>query len=114
MLRVLDRSVHATRLRRLIDMFRRQEAEMRDLLLSLQAELEHWHREAAFRRLDSAAVDTGLLDRCSDLQQHCDALATELVHVRLAILGAGEELADEEGRMTNAGRHGSDAFTARA
>ena len=76
---------------------------MTEVLHDLQAELEYWHREANFQRPLSAAEGARALRRCSDLQTECDLLATELVHVRLAISGTGEELADHLGRVLHAG-----------
>lgn len=103
MLRALDADPHSARLRGLLARFEAQEQTMRAVLHDLQAELEHWHREAVFLRTASPAAATSLLHRCADLQTECDQLAVELVHVRMAVAGAAEELAEHAGR-TDAGR----------
>ena len=61
-------------------------------LQDLQERLEYWHREAAWHRLQKTDA-TASVARCIELQEECDGLATELVHVRMAISGADEELA---------------------
>lgn len=99
MLRALENEPHGTRLRRLLQNFRAQEHAMTELLHQLQAELEHWHREAIFLRSAAPISATTMLDRCTELQSECDLLATELVHVRMAISGTGEELAAQEGHL---------------
>lgn len=98
-----DRDPHSARLGDLLQYFRAQESSMTGVLHELQAELEHWHREANFLRTGLPADGERALQRCTDLQTECDLLATELVHVRLAISGAGEELADHQGRVLHAG-----------
>jgi hypothetical protein len=98
MLRVLDRDPHAARLGDLLQHFRAQEMSMTEVMHELQAELEHWHREANSLRQMSRADGDRALQRCSDLQAECDLLATELVHVRMAVAGADEELAEHRGR----------------
>ena len=103
MLRALENEPHAPRLRSLLQNFRAQEQAMTAVLQEMQAELEHWHREAVYLRATSAIGAASMLDRCSELQTECELLATELVHVRMAIAGAGEELVDHEGRLVRAG-----------
>lgn len=103
MLKVLDRDPHAARLGDLLQHFRAQEMSMTEVLHELQAELEHWHREANFLRPLSAVDGDLALSRCAELQAECDLLATELVHVRMAISGTDEELADHRGRALPAG-----------
>ncbi|MBX3463589.1 MAG: hypothetical protein KF830_10485 [Planctomycetes bacterium] len=98
MLRALERDPHTTRLNDLLRRFRAQELSMAEALHDLQTELEGTQREAIFRRGDGAAAVERLLRRCSELQGECDLLATELVHVRLAIAGTGEELAEHHER----------------
>lgn len=112
MLRALEADPHGARLRCLLGRFRAQEETMSSVLRDLQAELEHWHREAVFLRTVSPAAATSLLRRCSDLQAECDQLAVELVHVRMAVSGTGEELADHEGRFHRAGVARRSAATA--
>ncbi len=106
MWRALDNDPYARRLRELLRRFRAQELSMTAVLLDLQAELEHWHLEASFLRLGGQEVKVPLRRRCRELQAECDLIATELVHVRMAISGAGEELADHEGRVIHAGSMG--------
>jgi chromosome segregation ATPase len=97
MLQVLDRADHETRLRDLMSRFQNQERFMSEALQDLQNRLEHWHREASFQQLgDAPSQARSLLAHCSDLQSEYDELATELVHVRMAISGAGEELAHRD------------------
>lgn len=103
MLRALEGEPHGERLRGLLQRFRAQEQVMTGVLHDLQAELEHWHREANFLRGAAPTAATKMLQRCTDLQVECDMLAIELVHVRMAIAGTGEELADHEGRIVGLG-----------
>ena len=103
MLKVLDRDPHSPRLRSLIQRYRAEEAQMTAALLELQAELEREHRSATIARLEEQEPGGDTLDRCIELQHECDELATELVHVRMAVTGAVEELADHEGRLLHAG-----------
>lgn len=103
MLKALDPDPHASRLGGLLQYFRAQEMSMTAVLHDLQAELEFWHREANFLRPRSPADGARALRRCTELQTECDLLATELVHVRMAISGTGEELADHQGRVLHAG-----------
>jgi hypothetical protein len=90
----LEGSLFTSRLTRLVDRFRAQEAYMAGALHDLQAQLEFWHREACFHQLDGPEAAAPILRRCTELQAECDHLAVELVHVRMAISGAGDELAD--------------------
>ena len=98
MLRALDPDHHAERIRELMTRFRHQERWMTRALQDLQARLERHHREASYHRIGASPAADPLLHRCTELQAESDELATELVHVRMAIAGAGEELADLEGR----------------
>lgn len=107
MLRALENEPHGERLRGLLQRYRAQEQAMNLVLHELQAELEHWHREAIFLRDNSPLAATSMLRRCSDLQAECDLLAIELVHVRMAVAGTGEELADHEGRVVRTARGGA-------
>lgn len=92
--RAPESTTHAERLRDLARRFRGQERWMTSALHDLQARLDHWSREASFHQLRADACDP-LLQRCEDLQNDYDELATELVHVRMAIAGADEELAEQ-------------------
>lgn len=103
MLRSPERESHAADLRQLVQRFSAEERSMTAVLQNLQAELELRHREAAFLRLAESGRADALVRRCSELQFECDCLATELVHVRLAVSGAGEELAEHLGRSAQAG-----------
>ena len=96
MLQASERNPHASGLQRLVQRFAAEERSLAAELQALHAELERCHRETAFLRLDDggAAVAEALLRRCSALQGECDHLATELVHVRMAVQGAGEEFAE--------------------
>ena len=97
MLPVLDRADHETRLRDLMSRFQNQERFMSAALQDLQSRLEHWHREASFHQLGDAPSEARtLLAHCSELQTEYDELSNELVHVRMAISGAGEELAQQD------------------
>lgn len=103
MLKALDRDSHAQRLRLLMQGFRAQELSMKVALHDLQAQLEHAHRQTTMLRLESRTPGQDQMLRCTELQTECEELATELVHVRLAIAGAAEELADHQGRLLHAG-----------
>jgi len=85
---------HVAGLRQLVQRFSVQEQAMTAVLQALHAELELCQRETAFLRLADAGAADDQLRRCRELQFEADCLATELVHVRLAVSGAGEELAD--------------------
>jgi len=102
MLRALETEPHGRRLRTLLQNFRAQERAMTAVLHEMQAELEHWNREANWLRGSSPIGAAALLNRCAELQTECDLLATELVHVRMAVAGTNDELADHEGRLARA------------
>lgn len=102
MLRLLDRDGHGQRLRDLLSRFHAQELSLGAVLEELEAEVERVHREASMRRLIDEGDDRALLARCAKLQTECDLLATELVHVRMAIAGALEELTDHDQRRFDA------------
>lgn len=86
------------RLDGLLRRFRAEEAGTTQLLHELQEELEFWQREANFLRGSAPTTASRVLDHCKELQIECDLLATELVHVRMAITGTDEELADRRVR----------------
>lgn len=96
MLRAPERDAHGGRLRELLGRFRAQERSLLSALELSQALLEHWQRETSYRRV--AEVDDAEPQRrlCLGLRQECDTLEIELAHVRMAILGVGEELALHE------------------
>jgi hypothetical protein len=96
MLRAPERDPFAAGLQRLVQRFAAEEQAMVAALQALNAELELCHRNTAFVRLgDVGALATdALLRHCRALQGECDHLATELVHVRMAVQGAGEEFAE--------------------
>ena len=101
--------LHFERLRELLARFRAQERSLLSALELSQALLEHWQREASYRR--TAGVDDAEMQRrlCIGLREECDALEIELAHVRMAILGVAEELAlhgPRVGAMTVVVEHG--------
>ncbi len=102
MLLLLDASLRAQRLRELLGRFRAQEHAMKAALRDLQAELERQHRETSYLQLGSPDEARWLVRRCSELQAECDQLAIELVHVRMAVAGTSEELAEHD-RAAGAG-----------
>ncbi|MBL8748066.1 MAG: hypothetical protein JNK78_02830 [Planctomycetes bacterium] len=104
MLRALEIEPHDARLRALLQRFRAEEQGMNEALHELQSSLEHWHREANFLRTISPGEAEAMLRRCTDLQAECDAIAIELVHVRMAVAGTAEELAEHEGRLVRGRR----------
>lgn len=87
-----DHDAHGTRLRGLLLRYRAQEATLRAILDDLEDRLELEHRAATDLQL-AVATDDLTLPRCRALQLECDELATELVHVRMAVHGTAEELA---------------------
>jgi len=98
MLRALELNPHETRLQQLLQRFRTEESSLTGVLQALQVELEHCHQETSLLRLiDDDAAET-MLHRCHELQIAADGLANELVHVRMAVSGADEELAEHLGR----------------
>ena len=103
MLRLLESHAHARRLRELVAGFEAEERRMTCVLRTLQSRLEAGHREASCHQIAASPDAPAWLDRCSELQQQCDALAAELAHCRLAIAGTSEELAQHGGRRTDCG-----------
>ena len=97
MLRLLERDPHGQRLRDLLARFRTQELALALHLQHLQALLEEAHRAASGAAVaDGTAPAGSLRTRCLELQLACDQLATELVHVRMAVTGVCEELAEHD------------------
>jgi hypothetical protein len=99
MWKALEPTERSQDLRRLLTRFRAQELSMIAALDSLQAELEMWHRESSLlqRRGDGVVF---MVQRCTDLQAECDQIAVDLTHVRMAIAGGSEELAEHEALFT--------------
>lgn len=78
----------------LLHRFSAQEAGMRAALDDLEERLRRWHEATQRDRLDGGADDGDTaLQSGAALQAEHDALAIELVHVRLAVAGTAEELA---------------------
>jgi hypothetical protein len=102
MLRLLERDEHGQRLRDLLSRYRMQELELTAMLHSLEAAAENVHDETCRRRLDDDVTCRESLARCAELQGECDQIAVELVHVRMAVAGACEELADHDERRFRA------------
>jgi len=98
MLRALEPAPHVLQLQQLMLRFRSEELSMQTVLHEMQAELEHLHRETAISQIAAAAHCEAQTRRCAELQSECDHLAIELVHVRLAIAGVREELAEHPTR----------------
>lgn len=98
MLRLLERDLHGQRLRDLLSRFRDHELCLGATLHDFQAELDAAQRAAARDRMEAATVARQQLRLCSDLQLACDQLAMDLVHVRMAIAGAREELEEHDRR----------------
>jgi hypothetical protein len=103
MLRLLERDRHGQRLCDLLARFRGHELALTSALHAVQEHVEQIHRDASRARCHGGDDDEALL-RGIELQRECDALATELVHVRLAIAGACEELRDHDDRRFAAHR----------
>ena len=102
MLRLLERDPHGQRLRDLLSRFRTQELTLAEALQDLQEATERTHRETSIQQLADAADARSLLARCIEVQTECDLLAIELVHVRMAVAGVLEELADHDERRFQA------------
>ena len=98
MLKALDRDPRAGRLDQLLRRFRAQERSMSAALADLQDEIEFLQREANFLRRTTPAEGERVLRRCSEMQLDYDLLAIELVHVRMAIAGTGDEIAEQRDR----------------
>lgn len=95
MLPAPDHHRHGARLRDLLHRYRAQEQVLRELLDLQQTELERADAERCRDLIEPAGPalghpgDTALLTACEELQ-------TELLHVRMAVLGTAEELALHE------------------
>jgi hypothetical protein len=97
MLLLLERDPHGQRLCDLLHHFRRQEQRLTDSLQSLQEEAERRDRAASLHQLGLAPAASSLAHSI-ELQIECDLVATDLVHVRMAIAGTSEELAVHDQR----------------
>ena len=95
MWKALEPTERSMDLRRLLARFHAQELSMIAALDSLQAELETWHRESSMLQRRGEGV-VFMVQRCTDLQAECDQIAVDLTHVRMAIAGLDEELAEGE------------------
>lgn len=95
MLPAPDQFRHHARLRELLHRYRAQEQVLRELLDQQQSELE---RADVERCRDLIEPIGPALEPSSEaaLQAACEELATELLHVRMAVLGTAEELALHE------------------
>lgn len=79
-------------LRFLIARWRAEECALTEVLAELQDERDRADEESAW--LQAGGKDaSALVRRCTDLARECDDVANELIHVRLALQGAREELA---------------------
>ena len=79
---------------RLLELQRRWQSEERAIatvLGELEVDLEELLRDVAFHRIVGESPPQ-LLRRCTELRGECEALATELAHVRLALVGVTAEL----------------------
>jgi hypothetical protein len=88
----LDRDDPQTRLRLLIRRWRAEELTLRAELALLADELENASRVACWNRSTHEDMTEAGRRRCIGLQEQADAVAIELAHVRLALIGATEEL----------------------
>lgn len=95
MLLLLERDSHGQRLRDLLRHFRRQEQRLSEALQELQHEAERRDRDVSIYQLGFEPTAVSLADSI-ELQSECDLVATDLVHVRMAIAGTGEELATHD------------------
>ncbi len=102
MLRLLERDPHGHRLRDLLARFHAQELLLAGALHDAQAELERDHRAASFERCPGTDGDHAMIAHAIALQRECDVLATELVHVRMAIAGTCEEVREHDDRRFEA------------
>lgn len=90
----LDHRRHGERLRDLLHRYRAQEQVLRELLEQQQDQLEETDRQHCRNLLEP--IGPGVPTREEALQTACEELATELLHVRMAVIGTAEELALHE------------------
>ena len=83
MLPARDPESHRSRLRELSTRFRAEERFMQRALINLQEEIDRWHE----------ANDSDEQGHFDDLHSERNELNSELHHVRMAMLGANDELA---------------------
>lgn len=88
---VLELVDHRGRLRALLHRYRAQEELLRRLLDEHQERLETADRERTRELFEPTSPTPLALDAA--LQGEVEDLATELLHVRMAVLGTAEELA---------------------
>ena len=92
MLHLLDRDPHGERLRDLLRRFRAEELSLMAALVDCEEQLDLVHGETGDGGNTTAPALQQRLQRGRELQAECDLIATELVHVRMAIAGARDEL----------------------
>ena len=95
MLPAPDRLQHGERLRELLHRYRAQEQVLRELLDQQQDELERADRQHCRNLIEPTGPTIQQHDEAA-LQTACEELATELLHVRMAVIGTAEELAMHE------------------
>ena len=88
---VLERDPHGERLALLVQRWQREEAALLATLAELQTAHERSLREANWQRLIGEQPSQALLRHCELLAGECEATATELLHLRLALQGAAAE-----------------------
>ncbi len=84
---------------RLLELQARWQSEERAIttvLAELELELEEQERDLAFHRL-VGETRPWLAHRCAELRAECEALASELGHVRLALAGVTAEIGPHRG-----------------
>lgn len=99
MLPAPDHQRHGERLRELLHRYRAQEAVLRELLDQQQEQLELADRQRCLEVLEPIGA-MPCHEAEAALQAACEDLATELLHVRMAVLGTAEELALHAARPT--------------
>jgi hypothetical protein len=102
MLLLLERDAHGRRLRTLLRRFRDQEQRLAGELQRLQGAADRLERAASPLMLEGQGMPRELLAECSALQREWEERANDLVDVRTAIAGAGEELALHEMQRSRA------------
>jgi len=115
MLLLLEPESHRDRLVTLLRRWRTEERVLREALQEMQAELEQRDRQACHLQIGGSGSEAGPAESGIGLQTECDELATELVHVRMAVLGLEEELALVRDELSSGSRRGplcAEALTA--
>lgn len=110
MLRLLESDLAGYRLRDMLSRFRAEELTLVGALHDLQEQLERVQDLARCDRLDrepATACVPARLQRSQELQHEIDQVATELVHVRMAIAGTNDELLEcDQRRFARGSRPG--------